>query len=138
MGARVGLCVVSAQFYEQGDEMRTVDGQPFAHYRGTQHGAQRLCTMDGKTVLAPHALFTVKEFELDKVLLVGAHPPELKGKYVEVTLSQWAHMFKMVKGDHSNKMLRAEQHDEKLKLPPPTTHPSRLCQPCRLRTRRPE
>ena len=121
-----GLCGVAAQFYEQGDEMRSVDGQAFAHYRGTQFGAQRLCSTDSKKVLAVHALFAVKEFALDKVKLVGVHPLDLKGKFVVLTMPQWAHMSKMVttsKGDHSNRMLRAEQHDEKLKLPPPTTHP---------------
>ena len=78
--------------------------------------------------LAPHVLFTVKEFGLDTVLLVATHPPDLKGKYVEVMMPQWAHMFKMVndkKGNHDNslRVLRVEQHDDGLKVLPPKTHP---------------
>ena len=120
------LCIVSGQFYEQADDMRTSTGKPFAHYKGTQHGALRLCSMDGQAVVAPHALFTVKEFAADKVLLVAAYPPDLKGKLVEVTVHQWVHMFKMVndlKGNHPKRLLRAMEHDRDMKLLPPKTHP---------------
>jgi len=69
-----------AQFCLQGELLRSGAGQTFAHYNGVQFGAQRLYTVDGKQVLSAHSLFTVLEFALDRVRLVGAHPDDVKNK----------------------------------------------------------
>ena len=89
-------------------------------------------TVDGKQVLAAHSLFTVDEFALDRVKLVGAHPSAVKGKYVDVTVAQWDVMFKIVNGsqsDHAHRVARAVAHHEQLILPSPSTHPSYLILP---------
>ena len=91
-----------------------------------------MSTMDGKHVLAAHSLFTVVEFAFDWVKLVGVFPPALKGKYVEVTVPQWISMFQIVstsKGDHQNRVDRAQQHHESLQMPTPSTHLNFLIMP---------
>ena len=135
------VCLCDAQFHEQGEVLHSGDGQTFTHYHGTQFGAKRLSTMDGKHVLAAHSLFTVLEFAFDWVKLVGASPPALKGKYVELTIAQWTTMFKIVhesKGDtptdsyvrRSTRIYWYCQHHPHIPL-------IRLWPPCTPRTRRP-
>ena len=87
------VCVMFAQFYDQSDLIGVTSGLPYAHYRGVQHGALRLCSKDGQTVVPPHALFKVVEFAADKVVLVGDQPVEIKGKFVQVSVMQWGHLF---------------------------------------------
>ena len=80
--------VCDVQFHEQDEVLRNGDGQTLAHYHGTQFGAKRLSTVDGKLLLAAHSLFKVVEFAFDGVKLVGAFPPELNNKYVDLTIAQ--------------------------------------------------
>jgi len=122
-----------AQFFNQSQELRDNKGETFAHYCGTQYGAHRLYTTDGKMPLRDHALLVVKWLAMDGVRLAGAHPPEIKGKFVDVNPQEWAAMFKLVHETDSQKMAKradtaAKQHAT-LKLNPPLTHPDCVLMP---------
>ena len=82
------------QFCLQTEILRSGTGVTYAHYDSVQFGAQRLHSTDGKQVLSSHSLFTVQEFGADKVRLNGVYPSAVKGKYVDVQLSQWKVMFR--------------------------------------------
>ena len=72
-----------AQFFTQSTELRDNEGETLAHYCGTQYGAHRLYTTDGKMPLRDHALLVVRWLAMDGVRLAGAHPPErVKFHYV--------------------------------------------------------
>jgi len=122
-----------AQFFEQGQKLRDNTGDTFAHYCGTQYGGKRLCTTDGKMPLRDHALLGVKKLAMDGVRLVGAHPPEIKGRYVDIKLQEWTNMFKLVNEADPQKMakraeLAASKHDQ-LQLKQPLIHPDCLLMP---------
>jgi len=111
----------------QRTELRENQGETLAHYCGTQYGANRLCTADGKTPLCNHGLFGVKRLAVDGVTLAGAHPPQIKGKLVHLTLQQWNSMFKLVHETDTQKMAKrvatalSQQKAETITAPP--THP---------------
>ena len=70
---------------------------------------------------------------MDGVRLAGAHPPEIKGKFVDVKPQQWAAMLKLVHETDSQKMAKradtaAKQHAS-LKLSAPQTHPDCVLMP---------
>jgi len=116
-----------AQFFTQSKELRDNEGETLAHYCGTQYGAHRLYTTDGKMPLRNHGLFVVKRLAMDGVRLAGAHPPEIKGKFVDLTPQQWAALFKLVHEIDAAKMAKradtaAKQHGL-LRLAAPHTHP---------------
>lgn len=80
--------------------------------------------------LSEHSLFKVTEFALDGVRLTGAYPPEVQGKYVDLTLTEWDTMFKLVTETvpeqvQKRAQLAAIQH-AKLALLTPKTHPNCL------------
>ena len=123
------MCVLRSSTSRGTPRLRSDEGQTFANYHGAQFGARRLYTVDGKIVLAVHSLFTVVEFALDRVMLSGAHPPDVKGKYVDVTLAQWDVMFKIVtdtRHNHESREARAVLHHNQLAMPTPSTHPNCL------------
>jgi len=116
-----------AQFFTQSTELRENKGETLAHYCGTQYGANRLCTADGKIPLRNHSLFVVKRLAMDGVTLAGAHPLEIKGKFVHLTLQQWNAQFKLVHETDAAKMAKraataANQHGT-VKFAAPHTHP---------------
>jgi len=75
-----------------------------AHYLGTQYGSNRLCTADGKTPLCNHSLLTVSRLAVDGVTLKGAHPPEIKNKFVHTSMQQWDAQFKLVNDSDADKV----------------------------------
>jgi len=95
-----------AQFYTQRTELRDNKGETLAHYCGTQYGANRLCTADGKTPLCNHSLFTVTRLAADGVTLKGAHPPLIKGKLVHTSMQQWNSQFKLVNDTDPEKVTK--------------------------------
>jgi len=98
-----------------------------AHYCGTQYGAKRLYTLDGKVGLRDHCLLRVTKLAMDGVRLTGAHPTEIEGKYVDITLQEWTTMFKLVNETDPSLMakrarLAASKHAE-MKLQKLVIHP---------------
>ena len=115
-----------AQFCRQAEVLRGGPGVTFAHCDSVQYGAQRLHCTDGSQVLSTHSLFTVQEFAADKVRLNGVHPSAVKGKYVDMPMSQWEVMFKIVSGDvtdHAHCVLRADAYFKETANLKTTTHP---------------
>jgi len=111
----------------QRTELRENQGETLAHYCGTQYGANRLCTADGKTPLRNHSLFNVKRLAMDGVTLAGAHPPQIKGKLVHLTPQQWNAQFKLVHETDPSRMAKraataASQHGA-VTIAAPHTHP---------------
>ena len=83
--------------------------------------------------LRDHALLVVKWLAMDGVRLVGAHPPEIKDRYVDIKPQDWTNMFKLVNEADSKKMakraeLAASKHDQ-LQLKQPLIHPDCLLMP---------
>jgi len=118
-----------AQFCLQTEVLRGGPGVTYAHYDSVQYGAQRLHCTDGSQVLSSHSLFTVQEFAADKVRLNGVYPSVVKGKYVDVPLSQWKVMFKIVSGDandHAHRVQRADTHFNETADLTTSTHPAYL------------
>ena len=104
-----------------------------AHYCGTQYGAKRLYTLDGKVALRDHCLLRVTSLAMDGVRLTGAHPSEIQVRYVDITMQEWTTMFKLVNEADSKKMakraeLAASKHDQ-LQLKQPLIHPDCLLMP---------
>ena len=95
-----------AQVYTQRTELRDYKGETLAHYCGTQYGANRLCTADGKTPLCNHSLFTVSRLAVDGVTLKGAHPPVIKNKLVHTSMQQWDAQFKLVNDSDPEKVTK--------------------------------
>ena len=93
-----------AQVYNQRTELREYEGQTLAHYLGTQYGSNRFCTADGKTPLCNHSLLTVSRLAVDGVTLKGAHPPEIKNKFVHASMQQWDAQFKLVNDSDADKV----------------------------------
>jgi len=92
-----------------------------------------LYTTDGKIPLRDHALLVVKWLAMDGVRLAGAHPLEIKDRYVDVNPQEWANMFKLVNEADSKKMakraeLAASKHAQ-LQLKQPLIHPDCLLMP---------
>ena len=111
----------------QRTQLRENTGETLAHYCGTQHGAKRLWSADGRTPLSHHCLLTVKRMAVDQVTLAGAHPPHIKGKLVFLTLQQWNSMFKLVHTTDPQKMAKrvatAVSHQKAETIAAPSTHP---------------
>ena len=65
--------------------------------------------------LRDHALLVVKWLAMDGVRLVGAHPPEIKDRYVDIKPQDWTNMFKLVNEADSKKWQNVQS------WPPPNT-----------------
>jgi len=83
--------------------------------------------------LRDHALLVVKWLAMDGVRLVGAHPLEIKDRYVDIKPQDWTNMFKLVNEADSKKMakraeLAASKHAQ-LQLKQPLIHPDCLLMP---------
>ena len=61
-------------------------------------------TLDGKVGLRDHCLLRVTSLAMDGVRLTGAHPSEIRGRYVDITLQEWTTMFKLVNDTNPLKM----------------------------------